>query len=350
MLVKGNISSGGRVWDRLSYILNAALLLAMLFGLFTCSKEEEPKGAQGVYDVDPIFEPYVQQFISEAAKRGHAIDFSDTGLKIELSDRQLEFAGGFCYLNQHHVVINKTVWQEGFEDYKTRLIFHELGHCELDRRHRNDRFSNNVWKSLMRGDPLNPAERQIPVPFVGFRKDYYIDELFDENTADPSWANASFNYEEVQSSNKAIKYDADSLQRYFQGLDVPLSKYDIEIHFKLNKTPTQSTTLTWTTDQFKYTLTFYAENLYTVDAEKAGSGLFLYRAMNSANISGREVDKITVRQHEGFEKIFLNDQFIFHVDPMPGPLQSVRFESKEFQTNNFDLNLEIHSVVISEIL
>ena len=320
-----------------------------LLCVFACTQDEEPSSAKGAYEVDPIFEPYVQQFIDEAARRGHTIDFSDTGLKIELSDRELEFAGGFCYLGQHHVVINKTIWQDGFEDYKTRLIFHELGHCELDRRHKNDRFSNNVWKSLMRGDPLNQAERMIPVPFVGFRKEYYIDELFDEHIGDPDWANVDFKYEEVDQSQLNDLYREDSISRYFQTLRDPLDSYQVEVEFVLNKISTQFTTLTWATDQFRYSITFSAENLYFIEAEKDGSDLFLYRASNSANIGGREVGKITVRRHDEFEKIFLNDQFIFHLDPMPGPLKSVRFESKEFQTNSLNLALEVHSLVISQL-
>ena len=269
---------------------------------------------------------------------------------MELSDRQLEFAGGFCYLGQHHVVINKSVWQEGFEDYKTRLIFHELGHCELDRRHRNDRFSNSVWKSLMRGDPLNQAERQIPVPFIGFRKQYYIDELFNESTPDPEWANVDFPYDEVQEMDKEMLLREDSIQRFFQNFSNPLELYEIEVDFKLNTVAGQSTTLTWSTTIFNYSITFYSENLYTIDAVKDGVGLFLYRATNSSNINGREVDKITVRRHGGFEKIFLNDHFIFHLDPMPGPLTSVRFESKEFQTNNLDLDLEVRLVTINQLI
>ena len=38
-------------------------LLVSLTLFHSCSKDEEPKGAQGVYDVDPTFEPYVQEFI-----------------------------------------------------------------------------------------------------------------------------------------------------------------------------------------------------------------------------------------------------------------------------------------------
>jgi len=323
----------------------------LALSLTACTKDsEERKGAHGVYDVDPTFEPFVQQFISEGAKRGKGIDFSDTSLKIELSDRELEFAGGFCYLGQHHIVVNKSVWQgQGFDDYKTRLIFHELGHCELDRGHRNDRFENNVWKSLMRGDPLNQAERQIPVPFFGFRKDYYIDELFDENIGDPEWTQVSFAYNEVVASVKQEMIREDSLQRFFQSLATPLEKYEIEINFKLNKNNNQSTTLTWSNSNFNYSITFYPENLYTVDAKVGSTEVYLFRPTNSSNINGREVDKITVRRHGGFEKIFLNDVFIFHIDPMPGPLQSIRFESLVFQTNALDLSLDIQSLAVSQL-
>ncbi len=326
------------------------MLLPVMLGYASCQMDEEDQvGANGVYAVESVFEPYVQQFIAEAASRGHDIDFNDTGLKIELSDRQLEFAGGFCYLEQHHIVINKSVWLEGFEDYKTRLIFHELGHCELDRGHRNDRFRNKVWKSLMRGDPLSQAERQIPVPFTGFRKKYYIDELFDPMTPDPNWASVDFDVFEVAEQDKQIISRVDSVHRYFQSFESEINAYEIEINFRLNKAAGQSTVLTWSAAADDYSIQFYGENLYLINATKNGVNLFLYRATNSANIDGREVDKVTVHRHGGFEKIFLNDVFIFHIDALPGPLKSVRFESKELQTNNFDLSLAVRSVVISRI-
>ncbi len=328
---------------------SAAALLVVTLYITACTKDQE-RGAEGRYDVDPALEPYVQAFVDEGAKRGHEIDFSESGLKIEFSDRQLEFAGGFCYVGDYHIVINKSVWQDGFEDYKTRLIFHELGHCELNRSHKNDRFANQVWKSLMRGDPLNPAERRIPVPFTGFRKEYYIDELFDPGTSTPGWANPDFTYGEVSVDALATVEEQDSIHRFYHIVPSSVSQYEIEVKFVLSDLPTQSTRLTWGTPGLTYSITFIAKNLYRVDAQQAGTGVFLYVGTNTDNVGGREVDKITVRKHEGFEKIFFNDQFIFHMDPLPGDLHDVRFESTENITDILNLDLVIEQVKISRLL
>ncbi len=332
-------------------VANAIIVAIIFMGVLACTKDKEEKvGAQGVYEVDPAFEPFVDQFIREGAKRGHQIDFSDTGLRIEFSDRELEFAGGFCYLGQHHIVINKAIWgQTGFVDYKMRLIFHELGHCALGRSHRNDRFGNSVWKSLMRGDPLNQAERRIPVPFYGFRKEYYIDELFDEAVSDPDWADESFDFLEIDSSHKRAVIEQDSLSRFFQFVDRPLNNYEIEVRFNLPGRTSQATKLQWDAGEISYVLTFYNENLYTIDAIDGETSVFLFRATNGGNINGRRVDRIHIRRHGGYEKIFLNEAFIFHLDELPAPLKSVRFESTDLQTNAFIMDLDVRYIGISEI-
>ena len=87
-------------------------MIHRFFILFVCllalgCQEDRDVGTSGEYLVDSEFEPYVQDFIAEAAKRGQTIDFSDTGLRVEFSNFELGGAGGFCYLDQHHIVINK---------------------------------------------------------------------------------------------------------------------------------------------------------------------------------------------------------------------------------------------------
>ena len=122
-------------------------ILLLLF--VTCKDDETTAG--GVYTVDPDFEYYVQLFIEKGSERGVNIDFSDTGLLVEYSDLINNGASGWCFLGQHHIVIDKTEWHLLTEDEKEFLIAHELGHCELGRGHKNEQYPNSLWNSMMRG-------------------------------------------------------------------------------------------------------------------------------------------------------------------------------------------------------
>lgn len=64
------------------------------------------------------------------------------------------------------------------------LVFHELGHALLQRRHKDGRFASGPLKSLMATD-WNIGDFY---EFDANKRPYYLDELFDENTPKPSWA------------------------------------------------------------------------------------------------------------------------------------------------------------------
>ena len=321
------------------------ILIFIALALLSCSKDNG--GAE--YDVDPIFEPYVQMFVEEAAKRGMDFDFRETGLKVELSDRQLEFAGGFCYWGENHIVINKSVWLDGYEEYKTRLMFHELGHCALARRHKNDRFDNLLWQSIMRGDPLNAAERRIPVPFFGFRKAYYIEELFFPFTEEPDWANPDIKYNDYTDADKTTLYEVDDINRLNLTVQTNPENYEIDIQFSLSTVPAQSTQVNWSGEELTYNLTIWPQNLFTINAFRGSTQIFLYRENNTLEQNGRHLDHITIRRVNGIEQIFINERFIFHVDALPGPLRRIRFESLVNLTDELNLELDIHKITLSAL-
>ena len=145
----------------------------------------ETDSPTAVYDVDPTFEPYVQKFIQEGAQRGQNIDFTDSGLRVQFSELALPNSAGFCRLGRYDVEIDKSNWYRFSEQFRSYLLFHELGHCVLNRIHKNDRFADDTWKSIMRGDPFTGIENRFPVAYYGFREEHYLDELFNSQTSDP---------------------------------------------------------------------------------------------------------------------------------------------------------------------
>ena len=303
-----------------------------------------------IYDVDPIFEPYVQAFVDEAAMRGIDIDYRSTGLTMRLSEVAQTDASGRCFTRDNVVEINKAVWVQGFENFKTRLIFHELGHCTLNRRHRNDRFDNGLWKSNMRGSPLSDAELQIPIPYFGFRIPYYNDELFDQFTPDPDWAFANFDFTEVSEESKMQFILEDSLSRFRSQVNQEFSEYELEFVFDYNMKNTQSTILKWGNGILTYGIYMYPTSEIIIVVEEGPGIQGLYRDRFGAFVDEKLINKITIRRHGGFEKIFMNEKFIFHLDQLEGSVRSVSFESLENGTNQFDNDFQIHSIQLSELV
>jgi len=313
--------------------MKKVLFLFSLFLVFqNCNQNPDIGAERGVYDVDPAFEPYVQEFIAEGAKRGKTIDFTDSGLLVEFSDVVVGGASGFCWVGEHHVVIDKSEWTSLSENVRGFLLFHELGHCELDRGHRNEKFGNNVWKSIMRGSPLEGIEVWIPIPYFGFRKDYLIDELFNEDAPAPTWANQTFAYDEVSEANKESINIAENVSRINQRFNDLTGDYEFEIDFSIINDRANRTKLIWGNTSNHYYIEFFPEPGFNVDGYFIGvhqdsRDNALFYSKNTSNVNGEEVYKITVRREGGFEKVFLNEQFIFHIDEQADAIQSVRMES-----------------------
>ena len=174
-------------------------LFLILSGLFiTACKQDQG----GVINVLPAFQKYVDSFVEEGAKRGYDIDFSDTGLSIIFRSAVDKESGGVCK-GRHDIEIEKFYWDNLSENQQEALIFHELGHCELGRPHRNDTLPNGEWASRMRGDPI-PDGMTVTVNYNGTRRDYYIDELFDETTPFPDWASWTADYDAYTEADKEV--------------------------------------------------------------------------------------------------------------------------------------------------
>lgn len=328
-------------------------LFAVLIVLQNCRKNPDIGAEAGVYQVDPAFEPYVQEFIAEGAKRGQTIDFSDSGLIVEFSDGSVQGASGFCYVGEHHVVIDKSEWTALSEDVRGFLLFHELGHCELDRGHRNDKFSNDVWQSIMRGSPLQGTEVWIPIPFFGFRKEYFIDELFNERIGLPDWANANFELRFDPAVERELVDAELNVNRVNQNVANISGDYEIDITFDLIKDRPSITKLIWGTTTNHYYIDIFPETGFNVSGYFIGvyqdnreNGLFYSK--NTINIAGEELNKITIRREDGFEKVFLNGEFVFHLDLQEDPISIIKIEATKTD-RTFDADFRIGSAVFTKL-
>ena len=162
------------------------IFLLPMFALCSCKE----KGIR--YEVDPQLDPYLQLFLQEGKKRGVDIDVEGNGLLMEFTELDGLTIGLCTYQDPLLVQIDKDYWSETTqyedqENLRQNVVFHELGHGLLNRSHDNRYLENFEWKTIMcGGDDVDG--RDWSVNFNGYRKEYYLDELFNVRTPAPEWS------------------------------------------------------------------------------------------------------------------------------------------------------------------
>ena len=159
------------------------ILICSVFLSFTSCKDTKE------YNVNSSFTDYLQRFEAEGATRGHTFDPETNGLIIEFANLKDNTAGLTHYEKPIRIEIDKTYWNDisgsaGADLMKENLIFHELGHGLLNRDHLNSTLPNGDWKSIMCGG-TKVNDRSWNINYRGVRRNYYIDELFNESTQAP---------------------------------------------------------------------------------------------------------------------------------------------------------------------
>ncbi len=173
--------------------LLSTFLIILVITTWRCQSE---KDFIPVYNVPDEFQPEIDQFIIEANQRGYGMVIDNLIIRYDssldhtlcancnsqsLSDDIQKIisinANNLCWDNEYHL---------------EALIFHELGHCILGRSHTSELLPNGDPKSLM--IPNDITIYSICEYDIGnncnksFKRDYYLDELFDETTEVPDWA------------------------------------------------------------------------------------------------------------------------------------------------------------------
>lgn len=170
----------------------AIFFLMVIFIAGSCEKEEP---FVPIYDVPDEFQPHVDQFIIEAKNRGLTLEIHN--LIIKYDEQIASTICGTCNSNspspniQKIISINPDACWENDVQLET-LIFHELGHCILGRNHTSEELPNGDPKSIM---ITNDISLYSPCVYdIGggncnqlFKREYYLDELFDEDTPLPDW-------------------------------------------------------------------------------------------------------------------------------------------------------------------
>ncbi len=164
--------------------------LLVLISLLSCQKVPDPE-----LKIPAEVQSYINTFISEAKQRG--IDIKIDNLIVEFANPGGDFVCARCQFptsKQRYIIISTDpdCWKNAYEQARESLVFHELGHCYLGRSHKTDKFANGIYKSLMNPDNVETYST-CRYPIGGDvcdkrpRRQYYLDELFNENTPAPVW-------------------------------------------------------------------------------------------------------------------------------------------------------------------
>lgn len=161
------------------------------FCLFSCAKN---------YDylyIDPEIQPYYNDFLNSGKMYGK--DYSTDNLVVEFGDTSnykknskpigicktsIDFKNEFGSLVRHthtypHIIIDKQVFDYLDEYSRRALIFHELGHCVLQRTHDESINELGYVKSIMYPSLIT---QRIGF-FYQLLEKYYIEELFSPQSA-----------------------------------------------------------------------------------------------------------------------------------------------------------------------
>lgn len=150
------------------------VLVLELILIQSCHKEVQ-------HNIPIEFESYVNNFFYEAEIRKMDLRLQDVSLSIEYAQLPNDRAGQ-CRSSKHLIEIKKKSWTRFTTEQKEHLIAHELGHCLLDRNHRNELSISNEDISIMQGEKIGSFNL-----FSKKWKKYYYDELFNPCTPLPNW-------------------------------------------------------------------------------------------------------------------------------------------------------------------
>ncbi len=127
---------------------------------------------------NPVFDSYIKEFEQQGKVITGNSDFSTGDVPVNFGDTENDAFQGVCFQypdGTKEVIIRKSWWDGANQDYRESLLFHELGHCSLDREHTDEVLvtsKERTYKaSLMSSVIVGPNDYKD-------LRDEYLKELF----------------------------------------------------------------------------------------------------------------------------------------------------------------------------
>lgn len=147
--------------------LGLLLLSSLVF--VSCEEEEE-------IFVDTELLSYFERFELEAAARGITFNFEQDRIEGFLEDIEETDVTGKCQFNSVYpdrVTVDAEFWRRATDLEKEFVVFHELGHCFLERAHTEEATNGGVCLSMMHSG-LGACRNA----YSALTRSNYLDELF----------------------------------------------------------------------------------------------------------------------------------------------------------------------------
>ena len=138
------------------------IILLISVGL-SCKKESQEFITYP--DVSIELCPFFSSFEKEAAKRGLIVDLRNAEIKGKLTKINGSAVGICTKQEMKEILIDREFWERSSRLSKELIVFHELGHCYLHKKHNNQIAANGTCESIMRSglggciDLYNPKTR-----------------------------------------------------------------------------------------------------------------------------------------------------------------------------------------------
>lgn len=138
--------------------------------LFSCITDD------GITDIDDTLRPYYDDFAREAQARGIEVDYGDVPISASLSQTLNVNVAGTCLRRdnaENEIRINRNYWNSADELEREFVMFHELGHCFLNRDHTEETYPDGTCISIMASGTGSCDEN-----YTELTRSDYLDELF----------------------------------------------------------------------------------------------------------------------------------------------------------------------------
>lgn len=147
------------------------ILLAVLIP--SCSVEEPSYSIASSVDEELL--PYVRSFEDEASLRGISVNWSDHHMTVGFADIETNAVGRcLTYTDaSKKIELDKSYWNNQSAIGKEFVIFHELGHCILDRSHLDTADALGRCISIM-----HSSDDLCRNNYTARTRDAFLDELF----------------------------------------------------------------------------------------------------------------------------------------------------------------------------
>ncbi len=114
--------------------------------VFSCQEEPEET-------IDPDLLPYIESFVFEANERDYPITIESIDIEVKFENIADPSVIGRCLRSETGenlgIAVDPIYWKLASELEREYVMFHELGHCVLNRSHTSESDSNNTCLSIM---------------------------------------------------------------------------------------------------------------------------------------------------------------------------------------------------------